>query len=158
MGYFQALATFPRRSGSCLAEIPRGTRRKQQFRIIGARSIVHAFIIEDDYLIGQSLQDLLTDLGFSSFSFARSEDAAIAGASGEKFDLITADARLLPGDGLRAVEAIRRDRHVPVIFITAYAEELQERLQGRLADTPILQKPIKADDLAAAVRQVLGTA
>lgn len=116
---------------------------------------MHAFIIEDDYLISQSLQDLLSDLGFNSFSFARSEDAAIAGASGEKFDLITADARLLPGDGLRAVEAICRDRHVPVVFITAYAEELQERLQGRFADAPMLQKPIKAEELAAAVRQVL---
>jgi CheY-like chemotaxis protein len=68
---------------------------------------LHAFIIEDDYLISQTIQDLLGPLGFSRFSFARSEDTAIAGATGEKFDLITADSRLLPGDGVRAVETIR---------------------------------------------------
>ena len=61
---------------------------------------MHAFIIEDDYLIGRSIQDMLTDLGFTAFSFARSEDAAVAGAAGERFDLITADVRLVPGDGL----------------------------------------------------------
>jgi DNA-binding response OmpR family regulator len=117
---------------------------------------VHAFIIEDDYLIGQSIQDILGDLGFSSFSFARSEDAAIAGATGEKFDLITVDARLLPGDGLRAVEAICADRQSPVVFITGYADELQERVGERFRSAPIIQKPIKADELGAAVRQVLG--
>lgn len=117
---------------------------------------MHAFIIEDDYLISQSIQDLLTDLGFTAFSFAKSEDAAIAGAHGEKFDLITADSRLLPGDGLRAVEKIRRDSHMPVIFVTGYADELRERLQGTLADAPIVRKPIDGEEFSAAVRQVLG--
>src|SRR5688572_2411326 len=90
-------------------------------------SNVHAFILEDDYLISKSLQDLFEPLGLTSFGFARSEDAAVAGASEQKIDLITADVRLLPGDGVRAVEAICKKRQIPVIFITGYAEELQER-------------------------------
>lgn len=116
---------------------------------------MHAFIIEDDYLISQAIQDLLTDLGFTDFSFASSEDAAIAGATGETFDLITADSRLLPGDGLRAVEMICAGRPVPVIFVTGYAGELKDRLQGRLANAPIVGKPIKGEELRAAVLQVL---
>jgi DNA-binding response OmpR family regulator len=116
---------------------------------------VHAFIIEDDYLISRSIQDMLSDLGFTAFSFARSEDAAVAGAAGERFDLITADVRLLPGDGVRAVEAIRAGRGTPLVFITGYAEELRDRLGGRLPPAPIVQKPIKAAELEAAVRQVL---
>jgi DNA-binding response OmpR family regulator len=116
---------------------------------------VHAFIIEDDYLISRSIQDMLSDLGFTAFSFARSEDAAVAGAAGERFDLITADVRLLPGDGVRAVEAIRADRGTPLIFITGYADELRDRLGDRLPSAPIVQKPIKAAELEAAVRQVL---
>ena len=117
---------------------------------------MHAFIIEDDYLISQSIQDLLTDLGFTEFSFASSEDAAIAGANGETFDLITADSRLLPGDGLRAVEAICVGRDVPVIFVTGYAAELKDRIHGSLASAPIVDKPINADAFRTAVRQVLG--
>jgi DNA-binding response OmpR family regulator len=113
---------------------------------------MHAFIIEDDYLIGQSLQDMLESLGFSSFSFARSEDAAVAGANEQRIDLITADVRLLPGDGVRAVRAICAKRAIPVIFITGYKEELLDRVPG----ANVIQKPVKEEELATAVLHLLG--
>jgi len=112
---------------------------------------MHAFIIEDEYLIGQSLRDMLEPLGFKTFSFARSEDAAVIGAQAQPIDLITADVRLLPGDGVRAVEQICQDRHIPVVFITGYAEELQDRAPSAV----VVQKPVKQEHLAAAVGNVL---
>jgi DNA-binding response OmpR family regulator len=112
---------------------------------------MHAFIIEDDYLIAQSLQDMLERMGFTSFSFAKSEDAAVMGAGEQQIDLITADVRLLPGDGLSAVEAICTRRHIPVVFITGYADELIERAPN----VTVVQKPIKEEELGARVRQVL---
>ena len=115
---------------------------------------MHAFIIEDNYLIAQSLQDMLEGLGFTSFSFARSEDAAVMGANAQRIDLITADVRLLPGDGVRAVQAICARRAIPVIFITGYKEELLDRVPS----ASVIQKPVKEDELAAAVRQALGRA
>lgn len=113
---------------------------------------MHAFIIEDDYLIGQTLQDMLESPGFTKFSFARSEDAAVFGADAGDIDLITADVRLLPGDGMRAVEAICKKRSIPVVFVTGYADELLERAPG----VTVIQKPINEEELAAAVRRVLG--
>jgi len=113
---------------------------------------MHAFIIEDDYLIGQSLRDMLEPLGFTTFSFARSEDAAVAGANEPGIDLITADVRLLPGDGVRAVEAICAKRDLPVIFITGYKEELLDRAPS----ATVIQKPVNEQELAATVRWVLG--
>lgn len=125
-------------------------------RVLNARGAkgaqLHAYIIEDEYLIGRSLQDMLEDLGFTKFSFARSEDAAVMGANQPNIDLITADVRLLPGDGVKAVEAISLERSIPVLFITAYREELEERKP----DAVVLQKPVKPDALAEAVRKVLG--
>jgi DNA-binding response OmpR family regulator len=118
---------------------------------------VHAFIIEDEYLIARSLQDTLEDLGFTSFSFARSEDAAVMGAKAQKIDLITADVRLLPGDGLRAVEAICENRDVAVLFITGYAPELEERLGTNMPRAVVLQKPVKREALVAAVRHLIAT-
>ena len=114
---------------------------------------MHAFIIEDDYLIGQSLQDMLEQLGFTSFSFARSEDAAVMGANAQKIDLITADVRLLPGDGVRAVETICAERDIPVVFITGYREELLDRAPTAV----VIQKPVKEQALAAAVGEVLAS-
>jgi DNA-binding response OmpR family regulator len=113
---------------------------------------VHAFIIEDEYLIGQSLQDMLQQLGFTTFSFARSEDAATLGANAQTIDLITADVRLLPGDGVKAVEAICERRDIPVVYITGFAEELEDRLD----DAIVVQKPVKEKELAAAVDKALG--
>ena len=113
---------------------------------------MHAYIIEDDYLISKALQDMLEELGFRKFSFARSEDAAVLGAHQPHIDLISADVRLLPGDGVRAVEAICAERDIPVVFITGYREELEERKP----DATVLEKPVKPDELAEAVRKVLG--
>jgi DNA-binding response OmpR family regulator len=112
---------------------------------------VRAFIIEDDYLIAQALQDMLERLGFRSFSFARSEDAAVLGAGGQPIDLITADVRLLPGDGLNAVRTICETRNIPVIFITGYADELTDRAP----DAVVVQKPVDEAELAAAVRRAM---
>ena len=111
---------------------------------------MHAFIIEDDYLIGQALQDMLERLGYTRFSFARSEDAAVLGAGGERIDLITADVRLLPGDGLNAVRLICDNRDIPVVFITGYADELIDRAPQAV----VVQKPIDEEDLRNAVRRV----
>lgn len=112
---------------------------------------MHAYIIEDDYLIAKSLQDMLEELGFTKFSFARSEDAAVLGANQSNIDLITADVRLLPGDGVRAVEAICAERNMPVLFITGYREELEERKPN----ATVLEKPVKPEALAEAVGKVL---
>ncbi len=114
---------------------------------------MHAFIIEDDYLIAQSLQDLLEPLGFTKFSFARSEDAAVQGSAEQRIDLITADVRLLPGDGVDAVEAICNRRQIPVIFITGYADELKERAPGAI----VVQKPVVREELNAAVAEVFSS-
>lgn len=65
--------------------------------------------------------------------------------------MITADVRLLPGDEVRAVETICKDRHIPVVFITGYADEVQERAP----DAVVVQKPVKREHLAAAVANVL---
>jgi two-component system, response regulator PdtaR len=113
---------------------------------------LHALIIEDDYLIAQSLRDMLEGFGFTKFSFARSEDVAVVGANQPDIDLVTADVRLLPGDGVNAVEAICAQRDLPVIFITGYREELEERKPG---DT-VNQKPVKEEELYEAIRKVLG--
>jgi len=112
---------------------------------------MHAFIIEDDYLIARAIQDILGDIGFTRFSFARSEDVAVLGAGDQSFDLITADLRLLPGDGVSAVETIRAKRSAPVVFISGYKSDILERVP----DAMVVDKPIKEAQLKAVVRAAL---
>jgi DNA-binding response OmpR family regulator len=112
---------------------------------------MHAYIIEDDYLIARAIQDILAELGFTRFSFARSEDVAVLGAGEQSFDLITADARLLPGDGVNAVAKIRAEQDIPVVFVTGYKPDIVERVPGEM----IVEKPIKEEEFKAAVRAAL---
>ena len=112
---------------------------------------MHALIIEDDYLIAHAIEDSLEDLGFSTFSFARSQDAAVAAAEERKPDLITADARLWPGKGVEAVRTICSTRERPVIFITGFAPDVEDEMPGAI----VLQKPLKQGELAKAVRKAL---
>lgn len=126
-------------------------RSKDSTQITADRLALRALIIEDDYLIAQTLQDMLERIGFTQFGFARSEDAAVLGAGAQSIDLITADVRLLPGDGLNAVRSICERRDIPVVFITGYADELIERAP----EAVVVQKPIEEDELVRAVRRVM---
>jgi len=74
----------------------------------------------------------------------------VAAANEQEIDLITADVRLLPGDGVRAVETICAKRGLPVIFITGYKDELLDRAPSAIA----IQKLVN-EELAAAIRPVL---
>jgi DNA-binding response OmpR family regulator len=108
---------------------------------------MHALIIEDDSLIALLLEDMLRPIGYTSFAFAVSADAAVAAAVHRPPDLITADVRLEPGSGIDAVQTICSKRAVPVVFVTATSCEVR----AWRADAIVVQKPFAATDLKAAV-------
>jgi DNA-binding response OmpR family regulator len=112
---------------------------------------MHALIIEDEPFIAMAIEDALRDCGCSSFDFACNPEAAVEAARQHRPGLITADVRLAPGCGIDAVEAIRAGGHIPVIFITGSASEVEKRL----AEHVIVHKPFSATHVAEAVRLVL---
>ena len=108
---------------------------------------MHALIIEDDSLIALLIEDMLREVGYTSFAFAVSADGAVAAAAERRPDLITADVRLEPGSGIDAVDRIREEQEIPVVFVTATSSEVRERQDGAI----VVQKPFAAIDLKAAV-------
>lgn len=69
---------------------------------------MHALIIEDETFTSLTIQGVLADNGCTSFDFASSFTEAVAAAARRRPDLITADVRLAPGNGVDAVQAIAR--------------------------------------------------
>ena len=111
----------------------------------------HVLIIEDEPLIAMHIEDVLSDHGATSFSFAETEAQAIEVARAKLPAIITADVRLRRGTGPQAVEAIVGEHgHVPVIFITATPEECKP------CNPPhrVLAKPIHEPTIAAAFREL----
>lgn len=112
---------------------------------------MHALIIEQEALIILMIEDVLRDAGFRSFDFAWTVQDAVAAARRRCPDLITSDVRLGAGTGIEAVQDICSSRPLPVVFVTATAWEVRQRLTG----AQIVQKPFSGGDLHQAVTRAL---
>jgi len=108
---------------------------------------MHALIIEDEPMIALVIEDHLRAAGCTSVDFAVTEAEALAAANKHCPDLITSDVRLSQGCGIAAVEAICSGRHIPVVFITATAWEVRERL----SDALVVAKPFGPSELTRAL-------
>jgi DNA-binding response OmpR family regulator len=115
---------------------------------------MHALIIEDESLIAMSIEQILSDCGFTSFDVASSCDEAVRAAEIRCPDLITADGQLCPGSGIDAVDAICSSARVPVIFITATPTEVERRMPHH----PLIVKPFTTDAVISAVNLAMTNA
>ena len=114
---------------------------------------MHALIIEDETLIAMSIEDILTECGFTSFDVVSSAEQAIAAARLRCPALITADVRLNPGSGIDAVAEICSGPPVPVVFITGSPAEVVNRMPRH----PLIVKPFTKEAVSRAVLLALAT-
>ena len=105
---------------------------------------MHALIIEDEMLVALILEDMLRDLGFSTFDWAPTQEDAVEAAKRRTPDLITADIRLHEGNGIEAVRRISEDRIVPTLFVTGNDQVLRN-----VPGTAVISKPVTALGLRA---------
>jgi DNA-binding response OmpR family regulator len=108
---------------------------------------MRALIIEQEALIACTIEDALREIGFTVFDFACTVPDAVTAAERCCPDLITSDVRLGCGTGLDAVQSICEAKTIPVVFVTATAWEVRERLAGAF----VVQKPFGSGDLQRAV-------
>ncbi len=110
---------------------------------------LHALIIEQDTWIILMIEDVLRDLGYSSFAVASSLEAAVAAANLRCPDLITSDIRLGSGTGIEAVRQICSARPIPVVFVTATPWEVRQAN----ANAVVVAKPFGEDALKEGISQ-----
>lgn len=100
-------------------------------RIAAAREAIRSavvtrvLIIEDEPIIAMDLRMLVQDCGHTVIGIAATEADAVRMAAEGDARLILADINLgRGGNGIRAVQQILARVDVPVIFVTAYPEDL----------------------------------
>jgi CheY-like chemotaxis protein len=108
---------------------------------------MHALIIEQDTWIVLMIEDVLRELGFTSFAFASSREEAVAAARACCPDLITSDIRLGAGSGIDAVQQICSAAPIPVVFVTGTPWEVRDRDASAI----VVPKPFCQDDLKEGV-------
>ena len=116
-------------------------------------------IVEDEAIIAEEIKTGLEDMGYSVTSIVKTGEAAIEKAQQDRPDLILMDIRLEGKiDGIEAAERIRSRFGIPVIFLTAYADE--EKLDRAKLTLPFgyLLKPIQDRDLKVTIEMALYTA
>ena len=105
-------------------------------------------IVEDEYIISSDLQLRLTKLGFDVVSIVTSGEEAIRIVAEVLPDIILMDI-VLTGDinGIEAAKTIYKEHNIPIIFISAYADN--DTLKEALATNPFgyIIKPIEDKEL-----------
>jgi PAS domain S-box-containing protein len=81
-------------------------------------------IVEDERIVAKDLQFRLQGLGYQVAAMASEGHDAIAKATSSRPSLVLMDIRLENGmDGIEAAEQIRAQLDIPVVFLTAYADQ-----------------------------------
>ena len=111
-------------------------------------------IIEDEKLLANSIKDLLESKGFEA-------EAVFDGESGEEYaelgiyDLLILDVMMPKMDGWETLATIRKYSQVPVIMLTAKAEERDELRGFQLGVDEYITKPFSPKILVARVEAIL---
>ncbi|HMD89197.1 MAG TPA: PAS domain S-box protein [Anaerolineaceae bacterium] len=113
-------------------------------------------VVEDDGIIGHHLQNTLKKLGYDVLAVINNGPDAIQAAADGHPDLILMDI-VLEGEmsGLEAAEQISRLSVIPVVYLTAYADN--EILQQAKITNPFgyLLKPFEERNLHATIEMAL---
>jgi len=111
-------------------------------------------IVDDEPKILQLAKDYLVENGFKVLTSGDGAQA-LAIAHHDKPDLIVLDL-MLPGlDGLDVCRAIRKESDVPIIMLTARAEEADQLIGLELGADDYITKPFSPRALVARVRALL---
>lgn len=109
------------------------------------------FIVEDEALILDTLQDMLEDLGCRVVESATRVDEALAKAPAVAFDVAVLDVNVA-GERVDPVADLLANRGVPFLFSTGYG---RSSLAAAHRERVILAKPYRKSDLQAALAAVL---
>jgi signal transduction histidine kinase len=113
-------------------------------------------VVEDESIIAMELELHLTEMGYEVVGIASSGVEAIAKARELRPDLILMDI-VMPGEknGIDAATEIKSEMDVPIIFVTAYADE--ERIKRAKTVEPFgyIVKPYEDREVRATIEVAL---
>jgi len=113
-------------------------------------------VVEDEGIIAEDIQMSLHDLGYDVFAVVTTGEEAVRIAEESRPDLVIMDVVLQSGmDGIEAADRIRSRLGVPIIYLTAYADD--KMLERAKITEPFgyLIKPFRDRELHATIEMAL---
>ncbi|MBE9121533.1 EAL domain-containing protein [Tychonema sp. LEGE 07199] len=113
-------------------------------------------IVEDESIIAEDISDSLISLGYRITDIAYSGEEAIQSATQSRPDLVLMDVNLQGEiDGITAAEVIRSRLAIPVIYLTAYADENTLRRVNSTKPFGYIVKPFEEKNLHTTIQIAL---
>lgn len=115
---------------------------------------MNIFLLEDDYAIATGLCYSLENEGYS-VTHASGVKQAIDIISKEKFSLYILDLTLPDGSGYDVCKEIKKQGDLPVIFLTAYDDEVNVVMGFEFGADDYISKPFRLKELLVRIKSVL---
>lgn len=110
-------------------------------------------IVEDESLVALDLEDRLTKLGYVVAGVVDNGADALAHARDTKLDLVLMDVHIHgETDGIQTAAALRETAQVPVVFLTAHADEATLQRAGLTEPFGYVLKPFDERELRATIQ------
>lgn len=111
-------------------------------------------LLEDDDAIGVGLSYSLTNEGYE-VTRAETVKEALESISNASFDLYILDLTLPDGNGYEVCKEIKKQGDYPVIFLTAFDDEVNVVMGLELGADDYITKPFRLKELLARIKSVL---
>lgn len=113
-------------------------------------------VVEDEGIVAHDIARQLMDSGYDVIAIVYSGETAVVKAGEVHPDLVVMDI-VLSGkmDGIEAAEIIRSRWDIPVIFLTAYADQKLLERAKRIYPLGYILKPFKCNELKVTVEMAL---
>lgn len=112
------------------------------------------FVLEDDAAIGMGLSYSLKNEGYD-VTVANNVKSAYEILNKETFSLYILDLTLPDGSGYDVCREIKKSGDFPVIFLTAYDDEVNVVMGLELGADDYISKPFRVKELLARIKSVL---
>ena len=115
-------------------------------------------IVDDQSMVASHLERMLQGLGYNVVGKASSGEEAVDKFSDYDPDIILMDI-VMPGtiDGITAAEIIKKKKNIPVVFLTAFPDDLYIERAAKTYASGFLIKPVNKRSIKAAVEIALCT-
>ncbi len=116
----------------------------------------NVLIVEDENIVAKDIQHSLKKLGYNVVGIASSGEKAIAIAAEQKPDIVLMDI-MLQGEmsGIEAAKQLRDKLNLPVIYLTAYADESTLNKAKVTEPYGYIIKPFKEIDIHTSIEMAL---
>jgi len=115
-------------------------------------STLNVMVVEDEHIVARDIQGTLRDIGYAASCVAASGEGAVEQAEANQPDVVLMDIRLEGEmDGIEAADQITKRFDVPVIFLTAFADDSLVERAKTVRPYGYIMKPYQERELYATI-------